>query len=474
MAIRILDVLNFSNAGNPLADSGIQLQRGLIQAALRTRPDLFFYLLIPQELEGALQPLFPQGNTKLVPCSLVSRQKGGAYHFDARELSSLLDLRRIDVDVLFINQPELTAAFLNYFNKIHFFDIHSVGYIHWMDWRPKDNVKNRWNLPENLALLTSVLMSDMTACNSHFGKTQIVREAAKWFNAQTVKEIDNKLVPLWPGIDSREISAASKAGRNRSRHKTIIAPYRTQKYTGFKSLIEVHLAKLWRKRRDFRLVLTNPSEYNYVKKYPQRYPFVEIRHCNRREYLEALWKADIVVGCHTGACQWSIAAVEAIAAECIPLLNQECFLKEMLLEALPATEHAAALDSYFYYRSNFIQKLENILDGLSAQRERVRRISKWVRTFYDWDRRVFDWVRCFEAADAAANGLRGESNAVGKIDEFVASRGACTKEEILRLLGWHPKSRHISWTRYRKYLRTKYWEDPASPEVTFFKNRAGK
>jgi hypothetical protein len=100
------------------------------------------------------------------------------------------------IDVLFLNQPELTAAFLDLFNKIHFFDIHSFGYIHWMDWKRADNVKNRWNQPANLNLLTSVLLSAVTGCNSHYGKQQILREAAAGFNSATLERIDSKLIPL--------------------------------------------------------------------------------------------------------------------------------------------------------------------------------------------------------------------------------------------------------------------------------------
>jgi hypothetical protein len=465
MAIRVLNVLNFSNRRNPAGDSGIRLQKELIEFFHRKRPDFFFYLLIPREMESDLKLLFNTRNVQLIPSSCVSRQQGGAYHFDVQELRGLFDLSNVDFDLLFINQPELTPAFLHYFNKVHFFDISSVGYVHWMDWRRYDNVKNRWNIPSNLAVLTSILLSEATGCNSEYGKRRIIEQAARLFNDTAVKEIERKLIPMHPGVNVGEILSARVPQQNGL--KTLIAPYRTQKYTGFKSLVEVHLARLWRQRKDFQLVLTNPSAYDYVRHYPDRYPFVKVHDFSRKEYLRALWEADIVVGCHPGASQWSLAVVEALAADCIPLLNQEGFLKEMLLDALPEAKREEALERYFYYRGNFDRKVNRLLDDIGRERTRSKEIGKCVRRVYDWENRIEDWIRVFERADNASDELRGATPVSRKLDNLLRTSTACSKNMILRSLDWHPKSRYISWTRYRKYLRRHYVEDSGSPAVIF-------
>src|SRR5262249_37386078 len=161
-------------------------------------------------------------------------------------------------------------------------------------------------------------------CNSEFGRQRILREAARWFNSATLAEMTSKLVPLKPGIDTGAVLKA-KTTRPSSRIKRIIFPCRPQTYTGFRSLMR-HLALLWQRRRYFRLLLTDPSRYDYVKRYPQRFPFVEVHSYSRDEYLQALWGADIVVAPHTTGSQWSLAVVEAIAADCMPLVNQESFL----------------------------------------------------------------------------------------------------------------------------------------------------
>jgi glycosyltransferase involved in cell wall biosynthesis len=462
--MRILNVLNFSNWRNPAADSGIRLQQELIQAIARKRHDYFFYLLIPREVEREIRSTLEGANVQLIPTTSMSRQQGGAHHFDLRELDTLLDLRRIDIDVLFINQPELTAGLLGFFNKVHFFDLHSFNYIHWMDWQRRDEVKNRWNVPGNLTLLTSVLMSQVTGCNSAYGKSRIVEEASRWFNDSTTSEIERKLVPLHPGIQVPEICAAKS--RSRHRLKTIIYPFRALKYTGFRALID-HLAALWEKRQDFRVIITNPSNYDYIKKLPERLPFLEVGRFDRPQYLRELWKADIVVACHNGSSQWSLAAVEALAAECIPLFNSESFLVELFAAALPGGLPSALLDRYFYYRSEFPRRLEYLLDNINEERKKIRPIAEQVRTYYDWTNRVDDWIRCFDAADQASPELRGQTDVSRRIDAVLGGCGSILKEDLMRELDWHVKSRHISWTRYRKYLRSNYFEDHRSPFVRF-------
>lgn len=465
MAIRVLDILNYSNRRNPQADSGVQLKKELISAILRKRDDFFFYILIPSELLGAFEPEFKGRNVHLIPMNIIARQQGGAFHFDVRELSNLLDFRQMDFDLLFVNQPELTAPLLDFFNKVHFFDIHSFGYIHWMDWKRSDQIKNRWNQPTNLSILMSILLSAVTGCNSRFGKEQILKEGAKWLNPKALELISEKLIPLSPGVNCREIMRAKTI--ERFSEKTLIFPYRTQKYTGFKSLVEIHLANLWKKRKDFRLLLTNPSDYDYVKNYPQRFPFIEVCHFDREDYIKALWKADIVVGCHNGSNQWSLAAVEAVAAECIPLFNKSSFFPEMILEAAPELEQNAHLQRYLYYRSGFTHRLEGLLDNLEEERQMVKPLSQKFRRFYDWENRVEDWIRCLDLADAVSPEITEQSKVICKIEAFLKHNGKCSKESILQHLNWHPKSRHISWTKYRKYLRKLVSEDPNIPEAVF-------
>jgi hypothetical protein len=159
--------------------------------------------------------------------------------------------------------------------------------------------------------------------------------------------------------------------------------------------------------------------------------------------------------------------VEAMAADCIPCVNRASFFPEMLLEPLPAREHKAVAGRYFYYHGSLEQRLELLLDNLDEERERARFLGRQIREFYDWEKRVGEWIRSFELADAATPEISERSQAIRKIEALLRDRGPCTKDQILEHLGWHPKSRHVSWTKYRKYLRRHMFEDPRSSLATF-------
>ena len=329
---RVLNVVNFSNAINPQADSGLRFQIELLRAILKKRDDFCFYLLAPAKACEILIREIHHENIHVIATNFVSRQRGGTFHFDTNELSRLIDLKRVDVDVLWINQPELTIAFLDYFNKVHFLDVRAFSYVHWMDWKKINPEKNRWNIPGNLSLLAGLHVSQAVGCNSNFGQQKILSEASRFLKDDLVDQIEDKLVPLEPGIDRRAI--LKWRSNRKSKKKTIIFPFRTQSYTGFKSLVEVHLAQLWTKRKDFRLVVTNPNRNSTIERYSKKYPFISTGCFTRAEYVKALWEADIVIGCHNGTNQWSMAAVEALAAECVPLFNEKSFFPEMLYLSL--------------------------------------------------------------------------------------------------------------------------------------------
>jgi glycosyltransferase involved in cell wall biosynthesis len=467
MAIRVLDIINYSNSKNPGADSGIRLSMELIHAILSKRCDIAFHLLVPYELGELFRNNINHPNIHILTTNSLSRQKGGSFHFDVRDLYKTIDLRKLDFDVLFINQPELTSAFLEFFNKVHFLDVHSFGYIHWMDWKRKDNVKNRWNEPTNLAILSSIILSKITGCNSEYGKKKILLAAEKWFNSSALEEMAEKLIPLTPGVNTKEIM---RARCNKSRNcdiKQIIFPFRSLKYTGFKSLIEIHLKKLWKKRQDFKLLLTNPSDYDFIKNYQDQFPFLEIRTLNRKQYLEELWNSDIIVGCHNGTNQWSLAAVEALCAECIPLFNKSSFFPEIIAPLESFGNCNSIYDNNFYYRAQFSQKLEWILDNVEEQRKITEILAEKIRKYYDWNSRVDDWIKYIDIVDNASDEITNKSLVYKKMEDIIRHQGKCTQETILKTLKWHPKSRQIPWTKYRKRLRESFLERPEIPYVTF-------
>ena len=464
MVLRILSHVNFSNLRDPASDSGVQVQASLINTLLKQNSDLYFYVLTPEQTLPVLQERLTESSVCLLPTPMPARQSGGAFHFDTATLDSVIDFRSMDFDVLHLNQPELTPAFLDYFNKRRFYDIPAVSYIHWFDWRRWDHLKNISNDPASILALTGAVLSHRTGCNSEYGRQRILAAAARWFGDHVLEELAERLCVLPPGIDVPEILA----GRARKTARTVqlIVPHRAQKYTGFKTLVERWLPAVWARRQDFRVVLTNPSRYDYVNRYPDRYPFIKIKTLSRRDYIAELWRSDIVLGTHKGSNQWSISTLEAICAECVPLLNREAFFGEMIEPCVPPSERDRFADRNFYFRAEFPNRLLDLLDSLDEEKVRVRELARRARNIYDWRARAADWLSCFRSADAEAPVISARSAAYRKIVDFIAE-GPKSKADILRYMGWHPKSRHISWTKYRRALRTDAVERADGPTSVF-------
>jgi len=157
--LRIFVQVNYSNPKNPSADSGIQMQAWMMKALLKRNREICFHVLLPESAATEWKSCFEHERIQLLIAPLPPKQAGGAFHFNSRSLDELMDLRRMDFDLLWINQPELAPAFLDYFNKRHFFHVPAITYIHWLDWRRYDLLKNRAAEPSIVAILAGALLS---------------------------------------------------------------------------------------------------------------------------------------------------------------------------------------------------------------------------------------------------------------------------------------------------------------------------
>jgi glycosyltransferase involved in cell wall biosynthesis len=450
MPIHILDVVNLSNGRNLDADSGLRLKHEFLRHSLRQRPDLFFHLVVARDLPEWFTCHLP-GRVRLIHTDLVTRQRGGAFQFDPEVLAELIDLRHYEIDLVWLNQPELVNAYLFLLNRAHFLDVHSFCYVHWMDWRRWGNVRNRRNEAGNLAAIGGMLASRLVGCNSEFGRQKILKAAKPWLSDEAHKGLEDRLIPLYPGVDARALRSA-RTSKVSGKVKTLVFPYRALRYTGFPYLVG-HLRKLWQRRRDFRLLLTDPSHCHAIQRLGERLPFVEVLDLSRPEYLRVLWEADIVLGMHNGWNQWSLAAVEALAYNCMPLFSSEAFFPEMLRNCCADDEWPLVRRLFLFYRSEFTERLSDLLDDDGEARMLTARLARRARTFYAWEQRIQAWSRCLDLVDAAVPSVTARSKTADELVRHVTRSGGCGKADLLRAMQWHIRTRQVPWSRYRKHLR---------------------
>jgi hypothetical protein len=180
---------------------------------------------------------------------------------------------------------------------------------------------------------------------------------------------------------------------------------------------------------------------------------VEVLTLSRAEYLRVLWEADIVIGMHNGWNQWSLAAAESLACECMPLFSSEAFFPEMLRNCCTEEDWPLARRHFLFYRGQFADRLCRLLDDDGEARELAVRIARRARTFYGWERLARPWIECLDLVDQAVPPVTERSKAAAAFVRHVQQCGGCGKAELLKTRGWHVRARQIPWSRYRQHLR---------------------
>lgn len=466
MALRILTQVNYSAGENPEGDSGLHFTAGLLRSLVSFDAELHFYVLVPAEHEEIWRAALSHGRITPLPIELEPRLHGGDFQFCPVRLRRAVDLRHFDFDVLFVNQPETAPALLQFFNRQTFHNVPAVSYVHWFDTRRPSTPKETLHHPALIGALAGMVVSTFVGCNSAFGRERILDAASRWFNQATIDLLASRLRILPPGVDVAELTRGQPCCRSRQRR--ILVNHRLLKYTGVRGLLIDTFPKLWARRQDFTVLVTNPTRARLPGELT-RAPWLTVQTLGREEYLEALWTSAVVMAPHR-ACHWSISTLEAICTGCVPLMNGESFFREMMapvLEALSPADRDHVRTHWFYYRGNQIGRLEALLDNLDAERELALRVAAVARKNYDWAQISPAWHQLLCDAERQIPVMGPDNPSMRRIRELLRSRGRVSKAEVLRHLHWAPNQRALSWTAFRKSLKEFSCDDASSAEAVF-------
>ena len=248
MALRVLTQVNYSAGENPDGDSGLRFLAGLLTALVRLDPEFHFYVLVPAAHVDAWAGQMHHPRITPIPIEIEPRLHGGDFQFCPVRFAQGFDLRRFDIDVLFLNQPETAPALLQFLNRQTFHNVPAVSYVHWFDTRRPSTPKETLHHPALLGTLTGMMVSTVVGCNSAYGRDQILARAARWFNGDAVDGLAQRVRVLPPGVDVGEILSARSA-RSRSQPPLILVNHRLLKYTGVRTLLTHTFPRLWEHRR---------------------------------------------------------------------------------------------------------------------------------------------------------------------------------------------------------------------------------
>jgi hypothetical protein len=474
MTLRILTQLNFSAGENPEGDSGLRFTARLLKELHRADRRLHFYVLIPEQLDAACRAHLPKSRITLIPLEIPPRTHGGDFAFHPAQLYSRFDFRKYDIDVLFLNQPETAVALLNFLNRQTFHLLPAVSYVHWFDTRRPSTPKQTSHFPAILGALSGMAVSTFVGCNSVHGRDGILEQATRWLSTRAVADLREKIRVLPPPVSAQEI-ARKKPLRRAAWHRkgpkrpaSLLVNHRILKYTGVRQLIEHSLPRLWRVRKDFKVLVTNPTRVR-IPGSLLRVPWVEHRTLAPQDYARRLWDSDIVLAPHR-ATHWSISTLEAVCAECLPVCNQEGFFPEMfapVLQRMPQGSQSRFEKYCLYYRGNLQDKIGQALDELPVLGTFRTDLARATRATYDWKVWTRSWLKLFYDAYATVPSMSPSNPSMKRIMDLIRQRGALSKRDLLNELHWAPKTRTVAWTSFRKVLRTMSRDDAALSELVF-------
>ena len=437
-----------------------------MQRLVKADADLHFYVLVPSARMQNWKAVLSHSQITLIPLDLQPRLHGGDFQFNPQELYRRFDFKRYDVDILFLNQPETAPAFLQFFNRQTFHNIPAVSYVHWFDIRRPSTPKQRLHLPALLAGLTGMMVSSAVGCNSSYGRSQILKQAAPWFKTEAIEDLSDRIKILPPPVDIGHLRP--RRVKSSRRHVQIVVNHRLLKYTGVRSLLTNVFPELWNSRKNFRVAVTNPSCVRLPGTITEA-PWLIMKTLDRPKYIRLLWESDIVVAPHRST-HWSISTLEAICADCVPLMNRESFFLEMfepIFAVLPERARKHVSTHWFYYRGNVVGRLSSLIENLEEERTLARLVGRYARQVYGWDAWIDVWLRLFREAETNTPVMAARNPSMVKIMNLLYRNGSARKDEILRTLRWSPKQRALSWTCFRKLLRSVAPDDSRKAEVIF-------
>ncbi|WP_408903051.1 glycosyltransferase family protein [Methylobacterium radiotolerans] len=466
MALRVLTQVNYSAGENAEGDSGLAFTAELLGALVRADRDLHFYVLIPERAAASWTEALGDDRITCIPVPLLPRMHGGDFQFDPAELYKRFDFRRYDVDVLFLNQPETAPAFLQFMNRQTFHNVPAVGYIHWFDVRRPSTPKHDLHRPALLATLAGLGSMSLVGCNSEYGRKQILAKARTWFNDDFVELLDQRMRILPPAVDVRGL--VPRGGRTSDTPARILVNHRLLKYTGVRALVSDVLPRLWERRQDFHVHLTNPTRVR-LPGTMTRAAWLTVETLPRSRYREALRTSDLVLAPHRST-HWSISTLEAICGGCVPLMNVESFLLEMMepiLSGLAPSVRRHVEVRWFYFRSELTNRLCDLLDKLPEEAEVAREVARRAREVYSWEAWTGRWLDVFRAAEGGIPVMSDRNPSLLRVKDLLELNGEISKEAILREFSWAPKQRALAWTSLRKSIQMFAPDDASAPEAVF-------
>ena len=432
---RVLVYPNITKKYNEIMkDSYIVLIPKVIEQISKINPQVHFTILNPvhhfglDKMKNVMQVIY---NQKFSSNNNTMRT---SFFFDASIFQEILDYEENDFDVLYSHLPEHTLQVSNLmFNSTHSVP-KVIGYSHWFDYN-NASVKNM-----TLQNFIGILEMEVCGVNSQYLKDQVLKQAEKYFNEQTMERLDQIIQPHELGVDTIDFKEVKKPKK-----KLIAFNHRGQGYMGF-PFFKSAMEKLWKKRQDFQ-VITFQKDANLISS-PISAGQGPRQLTDRQEYLDTLKQCYLGVGTFdgrkgSGGASWSISVFDGLSHNVPYLLPNKYVWKDVL------PDYPLLYD--WNNEDDFIRLVEDALDNKNNIYKNAKTKMQSIVKNMTWNKQVKTWLDWNEFFNPESFQMVGKDIATyKKVLAIIEKRKRVSKKQLLGELNW---GKQFKFGRYRNRLR---------------------
>lgn len=308
------------------ADSNINMFAGIVSSILELRPNWKFCVLIGVPFKDIENPnqILNHKNVGYIKNDYPVSSVLSRYHFDANKAAKLLD--SIRPDVIWNNIPSITRnwrAVMSELESSLCLRPLLINCNYWIDTKTEPKVADD-RVAYGLRQIDGALAADLVPFTCESTKEIFLREVFFESGLSNQRRVRGNST-IWDfGFSTKEMDKYF-VGR-RFKKITIIFPNRLSRinYTHHKEFIEA-VNSLYKERKDFQVIFTNPSHkisWQWLHENVASLKIIANHILNRKEYVELLWKSDIVVSLYDKERYGGCANVEAIYCDCLPVMTR--------------------------------------------------------------------------------------------------------------------------------------------------------
>ena len=417
---QVLVVPNITYQKHIDKDSFVKFFSDIVREIGKIRDDLIWHVPLT-----SFSSLLNLPNVKQYQLELPTYPNSMCGHFDYNAWSRIVNWKHKDFDFVYSHLPEWTVNISNFLaNATHFGKIPIVGYCHWTETKEFAKYAKTYfpyNMMGTLEMLSCGLNTDTQIGN-------ILDEAKKYFNVETLTKLQNIMNAQYIGVNESDISDDIC----REPEKVIVFNHRPQAYRNYPMFLSA-IRKLREKRQDFTVwcSLADKKDEDYF----------DIEGVDsKQEYYEKLHRCSFGVLCGN---RWAISAQDGMI-QGLPYLYQSSDENRELFSELGAE------CGKFYNEDQLVDLMDRYLTDVDYRNQYAEETLYHVKHNMAWSNRIKTHNKMIDKAISELKSVTDRSQSVKKILTFIDRHGKVSKNEIMKFIGWGVG---IDFSPYRQYLR---------------------